>query len=1363
MRFKILFILFMSVFTGGQLTAAGKMHAFHLDHNSGLGSNYIRSIAQDAHGYVWVATGGGLCRFDGKSFRCYTMENSGLTSNELNKLLPDPVNKDVLWISTRHDGLCRYDSKTGEIKKFTLTLHSPDIPHMSVSHDHKIWVTHFYYTPDKIDPETGTVTPLYNKRMAEFPRPNWCSVEDKDGKYLYIGHEGHGMTRVNLNTLEYKNYYGPEGSDLPTNSVFAIHLDRNGIAWLGLSEGIGVFNPVSEKFTFIRTGSSSDSLLPGAIRSIVEMANGDIWFGTSDGGVSILRTADRMEGKYRFTNLTSDETMIADDMVSSPFVYTMFEDSFGNKWIGNYSSGVDVFSYQPPFFTNDKPFVLNGYPIKDQSVWSAEADHSGHIYIGGVNEVIAVDGNSQKRISLPNEMRAKKSNIRALYFDSKGDLWIGTNNSGVLIYNPSSRTFSKVAIPQRDIRVFLEAPSGRVYIGTDKGLYYCEDGKTALYCEDIASQLPDNFILSMCHDGQGNLWIGTFGKGVTVFNPALKRMAIFNNDNGLPSNTVNSVLFDGKGFIWLATRKGLIKVSASNIEDYEIIKDDTGRLNSDVRSLEMDSAGNVWMATNTGVACYNPETHIISTYLRSFSNPLGSYNENASCVDVNGRIYFGSLNGLTSFSPESGKEGQHNGKISITSLQVHLPHESKDVETVEIPNLSDIIKLPYNANTFTIRFSNLDITKAANSEISYNMKGLNDIWTISPDRNEAIYRNLKPGKYEFQVRNRINGHDWSDPVVLATIIVEAPYYWTWWSKLLYLILAVAVVAAVTLFYRHKLRLEKNLAVERENSQNNEKLNEERMMFFTNITHELRTPLSLIIGPIEDLVNDVTLPAKQRQKLHTIRTSSMRLLNLINGILEFRKTETRNRELEVVCGNLTNYVREIGLRFKELNTNPNVSVIIDVDSMKDEDVWYDPDIINTIINNLMSNAMKYTSSGSITLSLKSRIEKDVKYAELSVADTGVGIEKENLPHIFKRYYQGANAKQTSGTGIGLALTKNLVDIHEGSISVESELGAGSRFTVSLIAGNIYPNAKRRTTNDKTTDSVSSKTKSIAPLADGKLTLLVVEDDADICKYVAQSFEEDFNVLMAFNGKEGLRIIHEKMPDIVVSDIMMPEMTGTELCRKVKEDLVTSHIPFIMLTAKDSLVDKEEGYESGADSYITKPFTTTLLRSRINNIIKARHKLALRIVGMTGSPEKSKEAEEATTGAPANEEEKVSVQFSKLDEEFINKFQKIVEENMEKEEFDQAFLADKLCMSPATLNRKTKSIIGLTANEFVIKLKMRRAAELILAKEESISSIAYMTGFGSPVYFRRAFKKEYGVSPTEYSLQSTQHLNETTKTV
>lgn len=387
-----------------------------------------------------------------------------------------------------------------------------------------------------------------------------------------------------------------------------------------------------------------------------------------------------------------------------------------------------------------------------------------------------------------------------------------------------------------------------------------------------------------------------------------------------------------------------------------------------------------------------------------------------------------------------------------------------------------------------------------------------------------------------------------------------------------------------------------------------------MIFFTNITHELRTPLSLIIGPIEDLVNDTSLKDTHRQKLHTIRASSMRLLNLINGILEFRKTETQHRRLEVVYGSIANFVREIGLRFKELNNNKNVNIVIDVEQLEGEEIYYDAEMITTIINNLMGNAVKYTAKGTITLSLQKLEVNGVRYIDLIVADTGVGISKADLPHIFKRYYQAENAKRTSGTGIGLALTKNLVELHEGTISVASQEGKGSVFTVRLVMDNSYPAAKHRGPSDADSEELSDGVRSLSGSESGKLSMLVVEDDEDVRTYISQAFSDDFKVYTASNGTEGLSMARVKLPDIIVSDIMMPEMDGIELCRAIKNDITTSHIPVILLTAKDSILDKEEGYESGADSYLTKPFSTNLLKSRINNIVESRHNITLRMLGL-----------------------------------------------------------------------------------------------------------------------------------------------------
>ena len=424
---------------------------------------------------------------------------------------------------------------------------------------------------------------------------------------------------------------------------------------------------------------------------------------------------------------------------------------------------------------------------------------------------------------------------------------------------------------------------------------------------------------------------------------------------------------------------------------------------------------------------------------------------------------------------------------------------------------------------------------------------------------------------------------------------------------------------------------------RRKSQNEQELNNERLRFYTNITHELRTPLTLILGPLEDLVNDPHIPTFYSNKIKVIHSSAIRLLNLINQILEFRKTETQNRKLTVSKGNLGNLVTETGLRYKELNRNGKITFQINIDT-RETKLYFDTDIISTILNNLLSNAIKYTPEGEIRLIMRSIVEEENKYTEIAVSDTGYGIDAESLPHIFDRYYQAKGKHQASGTGIGLALVKSLADLHEGTLQVESEIGKGTTFTLRLLAENTYPNAlhKEEKMEKKLIEPEKSEEEDKEE-ADVRPMLLIVEDNDDIREYIVSSFSNNYRIITATNGKEGLEQAQKHIPDIIISDIMMPVMDGIELCKRVKEDICTSHIPVILLTAKDSIQDKEEGYESGADSYLTKPFSAKLLNSRIHNLLESRRKLALLIANRTKElkPEQPQEP----------------IKLSRLDEEFL----------------------------------------------------------------------------------------------------------------
>ncbi|WP_368156429.1 hybrid sensor histidine kinase/response regulator transcription factor, partial [Bacteroides finegoldii] len=535
-------------------------------------------------------------------------------------------------------------------------------------------------------------------------------------------------------------------------------------------------------------------------------------------------------------------------------------------------------------------------------------------------------------------------------------------------------------------------------------------------------------------------------------------------------------------------------------------------------------------------------------------------------------------------------------------------------------------------------------------------------------------------------------------------------------------------------------------LEKKNHEQEQELNQERLRFYTNITHELRTPLTLILGPLEDMQKDTSLPVKQAQKLSVIHQSALRLLNLINQILEFRKTETQNKRLCVCKGNIAPLIYEIGLKYKELNQKTKIDFRIQIEK-EEMLLFFDKEIVTIVLDNLISNAIKYTEQGCITLSLYQTVRNEVAYTEIKVSDTGYGISAEALPHIFDRYYQESGKHQASGTGIGLALVKNLVELHEGEIRAESVQNEGSTFYISLLTDNIYPNALHADSTEPaakedTAQATISENTSEPTVDNGKPILLIVEDNEEIQKYIAESFSDSFEVITADNGEEGKQQALSHIPDIIVSDIMMPIMDGITLCRQLKEDVRTSHIPIILLTAKDSLQDKEEGYEVGADSYLTKPFSASLLRSRINNLLESRKKLITQFQAQPVSGNQTDLNEKRIIIAEA---------LSKLDNEFIEKITLLIEENLSSEKIDITYLSDKMCMSGSTLYRKMKALTGLSTNEYIRKVKMQNAERLLLEGKFNISEIAYKVGMNSTGYFRQCFKEEFGVSPSDYLKQ------------
>lgn len=1345
----IYIICFLNIMGGALITtASAQPHRIsHFGVENGLSNNYVVSLTQDRKGYIWIATESGLNRFDGQQFIVYNKSNSGLSSNELNAVLADPA-EDKVWIGTQRDGLCCFDYSTESITNLKAEdgnkLVSNDIPYLAPASDGGIWITHYHMGIQHYDPRKQTFTNYNWNNVKGLPRRYWTARDDGQGN-LYVGHVLDGLSIIDMKKMTLRNFHhDPDNpNSIPGDEVYSICIDHNKNVWIGTNKGIALFNPDTQQFTVFRhKKDDDDSLLPGTVMDIKQMKNGEIWFATSMGDISILNMqsntfTDARNIRFRNITVTNDEYGL-----TGPYVRRLLQDSYGNIWIGNYRDGLDFISYEPSKFNTLRYTVEKQGQIRYKQVWGLCIDHNGHLWMGGESELaLYKKGEKVQVIPLPTSASHPHAFVRALHEDSRKRIWIGTYEAGLFYYEPEKKSFTRISgneTQPSDIRCFYEDTDGKLWIGCRNGIYsYLNDKLT--FEEELTSQLDDRIVHGIYRDSQGKLWIGTFGKGIFIFSTQGKLLLNHQKENGFPSNAVNSLTVDSQERIWIATREGAILFpDFTKPESYQTFGEAEGLRNTQVRAIREDRDGNIWLSTNAEISRLNESQKMFYGYDHRDGIPMGDFMDGAAVLATDGTLYFGSQNGTCSFDPSSLAAAQIVSPVTITRFFVYSKQtESQDVE-VALPLAPGRIVLPHNQNTFKISFNVLDYTQNTQVEFAYMMEGLEDVWYSTQGENQVTFRNIPPGKYKFKVRTRLRNQEWEEEIAALPITIHPPFWLAWYAKLLYILVAATLIYILLSFYKRKLDLESSLQVERKNSQNKQELNDERLRFYTNITHELRTPLTLILGPLEDLLSDNTLSPKHANKISIIRDSATRLLNLINGILEFRKTETQNRKLSVARGDLSELIQEIGLRYKELNRNPKVNFHVRIET-EETQLFYDADMLTTILDNLLSNAAKYTSKGDITLALHAQEEDGVKYTEISVSDTGHGIAPDALPHIFERYYQAHSKYQASGSGIGLALVKGLADLHEATLDVSSQLEVGTTFRLRLLTDNTYPNALHTDTH-RTDEEPGTTEEALLPeegqAEEAHPLLLVVEDNLDIREYIRQSLSDNFEILTAEDGKKGWVLAQDRIPNVIVSDIMMPVMDGIALCRSVKDDIRTSHIPVILLTAKDSLHDKEEGYTAGADSYLTKPFSAKLLHSRINNLLEARRKLATHLTAVIPQPEQAAEAASS---------------LNALDNEFLQRITQIIEENLEMEKMDIAFIAEKMCMSHSTLYRKIKGVADMSANEFIRKVKMRNGVQFLLSGRYSISEISYMTGFSSVAYFRQCFKSEFGMTPSEYLKQ------------
>ena len=1219
-----------------------------------------------------------------------------------------------------------------------------NIVHLSHAADGGIWITPHNGDIVHYDKQKRIFTTLPSMGATELSNSNWCTFDDGEGA-LYIGHAQGGMSIIDLkNKTRHTLSNNPDNpQSLPGNSVYSIYKDHLENIWVGTNRGLGLFNPKTEEFTvFKHEPSNPYSLIADHIYAIKEMNDGSLWIASDIGGISILDLHSitfKNPESVQFYNITAGNNR---NGVSSGNIRNLLQDSFGNIWIGNYSSGVDFISHTQPVFHVLPYMTEKGNILKHKPVWGICKDENNQVWLGSENEISLFKNDKLlKSINISKQLSRPYGQVFSIINAGNGILLLGIYDDGLLKFDTRSECIERIPLDMEnvDIITFFKDTDGTIWIGAEYGIYTYANGQLNKESQ-LDALLPDKSVYGILRDRQGKLWIGTYGGGIAIFDRNNKPVAKLNTNTNFFSNAINNLHMDSQGGIWIATRNGIGYIKdTSHPEMFESYGYKQGLEDTFVRTIQEDATGNIWLSTNDGISRWNKQKQSFDSYDYRDGIPMGNFIEGSACRTEDGTLYFGSLNGVCYFSPESLIAERQVAPVQIIECKgLDNQIESRSGEIIILTSNGNI-ELPYDRNSFRIYFSVPDYSQSQQVEYAYLMEGLENSWTNTLGENQVTFRNISPGEYTFKVKARLRNQEWDDThIATITIHIYPPLWLTWYAKIFYILLALLCVFFWFRFYKRKLLLESSLELEKKKSLNEQELNNERLRFYTNITHELRTPLTLILGPLEDLVNDPHVPAFYSNKIKVIHSSAIRLLNLINQILEFRKTETQNRKLTVSKGDLGSLVTETGLRYKELNRNGKITFQISIDTAETK-LYFDTDIISTILNNLLSNAIKYTPEGDIRLIMRTIVEGENKYTEIVVSDTGYGIDAEALPHIFDRYYQVKGKHQASGTGIGLALVKSLADLHEGMLQVESEIGKGTTFSLRLLTENTYSSALHKEEKPETilVEPEKSEEEEDKEETDIRPMLLVVEDNDDIREYIVSSFSNNYRIITATNGKEGLEQAQKHIPDIIISDIIMPVMNGIELCKRVKEDICTSHIPVILLTAKDSIQDKEEGYESGTDSYLTKPFSAKLLNSRIHNLLESRRKLALLIANRTKElkPEQPQEP----------------IKLSRLDEEFLARFTSIVEENVDIDKLDMSFMMDKMNMSHSTLYRKIKGLTGISGNEFIRKIRLKNSLRLLMEEGLNISEAAYASGFNDLGYFRTCFKEEYGMAPSEYIKQ------------
>ena len=1322
---------------------------FHLlDVESGLSNNFINSIEQDSLGFIWIGTADGLNRYDGTQFINYNSNpDNGLSNNNISKIKYHKQTNELI-IAT-DDGLNRYIPELDEFKPY---LNTNDKLHKFVNHfnfDTKGNLIFSLLREDEglyvLNQQELLQSFYYKENQSESLSSNEISSFSFQGdSILWIGTFHGGLNKMNYANKKITRVYS-SNRQFP-NSINEVFVDSNDNVWVGSKDGIRVITNQSDTLSLKASDIPGKGLSDNNVLSFEEDNQGRMWIGTRNGGLNIVEIAPFLEKNdaisIKWYLPKNDATSVYNRTVSS-----IKKDAYGNMWLGT-STGLNFVN------PRDEPVKLlqnnksDNQTISHNRIGSLALASNNKLWIGtdggGLDLFNPKNGEFKHFTHDKNNLKSLSNNyVISLLEDSKKRVWVGTYQGGLNLLNTTSGE-SKKFIQEGDIRVVFEDDNQHIWVGTNRGGLYTlnEENETFEY----VSILGNIDIRDIEQGPEHTLWIATYGEGIIKFNTTSDAAVYYNTKNtkGLKTNIFFSILALKDGDLLLGSRyEGLIRFNPSTktISNFTV---NDGLSNNTIVSIVQENEAYVWLGTSNGINRYDIEKN--KTYdLSALNNiQISEFNIGAAIKGDNGYLYFGGNKGLNIFYPKRLQKDQNNYNLVFNNLLVFnksVPIQDKNDNSILNKSISyaNQVNLNYDHTLVTVGFTVLKYPEAKNINYSYLLEGYHEHWIKLKGLGLANLSKTPPGNYKLKIKALLDSGE--EVTNQLYINIQPPFWETLPAYLVYILLITGLIVFGLKYYSERLKLKNSLLFEKKQRQLEHDLNEERIHFFTNFSHELKTPLTLILAPLEDLIHQLT-EKKHLKKAKLIKKNADTLYQSINKLLKFRKSETGLSQLHLENKNVSQLLKQTSQSFMHLSEKMKIKMKL---SMPDEDIIapIDTEKFQIIMNNLISNAVKYCREQDVICIGLSANHNTIK---IQVKDTGLGVDKKDLPYIFDWYYQSGKSPKKKGSGIGLALTKSFVELHKGIIYASNNKDtSGVTFTIEIPENQDIKtplNINSPKLENKQIDNLwgassilisnKEKKKKIQLNVNRKLILLV-DDNYDIINYLESILKDDYDLIFAYDGKDGIEKAIKYVPDLVISDVMMPQKSGVDLCNHLKNQISTTHIPIILLTAKNSTESIKSGYEEGADAYITKPFNSEILKTRIQNLLISREKLKTYFT-----------AQEPIIS------ELSSSNLKLLDKEkkFLYELKKIILKNLKTESISVDSIARDIGMSRSSLYRKITAITDKNINEYIRKVRIEKALHLIQEENMTISQASYEVGFNSIKYFRKVFKEELGDVPSKF---------------